>query len=369
MAERRAIASGNYSNPAIWDSGLGVPGSSDIVRANGFLIVFDVSATASMFSNAPYGLAVNGGQFRVGVSGITIIGDWLHGTVTSFSVSSVNLTWTMIGDSLNAPTATNSGGGISINANGSTLYYFGNLTGYGGGSNCSSMIFQSLSGNLYFTGTATSGVQSNNHGILIVSAASAVLNGTFYNSIGGGIGTAVNGGLTCQGGGIPVTVNGGAIAVNNAIYNNFGIINTYATTAMVIDYAECSSEGNHPVAGPVKYRNTSPTFKIVKVDNSYVTLVDPSSIANYLPAAQDVRKDTVYAAGYRTGTLAVPPKAAVVVGVPTDDGLGTLNPTVDVSSLAEDLLNEIAASNNPIAERLRNVSTVQTTGAQLSAIE
>lgn len=50
MANRYAVASGNYSNPAIWDNGA-VPLSGDNVYANGFIIVVDQNITANIISN------------------------------------------------------------------------------------------------------------------------------------------------------------------------------------------------------------------------------------------------------------------------------------------------------------------------------
>jgi len=60
----------------------------------------------------------------------------------------------------------------------------------------------------------------------------------------------------------------------------------------------------------------------------------------------------------------VPPAAAVSIGVPVDNTTGTayLNPT--------DIWNVPLASittPNSIGERLKDASTVQTTGAQLAA--
>jgi hypothetical protein len=77
----------------------------------------------------------------------------------------------------------------------------------------------------------------------------------------------------------------------------------------------------------------------------------------------------LYTAGLLTG---YPLEAKVEDGEvfgPVGEFTGTLQPVnIDVQQLASDLLNEISSSSNPLAERLRNVSTVQTTGAQISAL-
>ena len=51
MATRFAVASGNYSNPAIWDNGA-VPLSDDNVYANGFTIVVDQNVTVNVLANS-----------------------------------------------------------------------------------------------------------------------------------------------------------------------------------------------------------------------------------------------------------------------------------------------------------------------------
>jgi len=50
-----------------------------------------------------------------------------------------------------------------------------------------------------------------------------------------------------------------------------------------------------------------------------------------------------------------------IPGVPVDNTVGTAQFT------AEDFLNGINTSVNPIADRIKNSSTVQTTGAQLAS--
>jgi hypothetical protein len=74
-----------------------------------------------------------------------------------------------------------------------------------------------------------------------------------------------------------------------------------------------------------------------------------------------VRQGTTYGFLSYIGTLAVPLPSQVSTGVPTDNTVGTA-----VLS-ATDLFNAIATSTDPVAERLRNVSTVQITGDQLQA--
>jgi hypothetical protein len=78
---------------------------------------------------------------------------------------------------------------------------------------------------------------------------------------------------------------------------------------------------------------------------------------------------TLYSADLLTGyPLEADVEDGVVYG-PSSEFEGTLSPVnIDTAQLAEDLLSEISTSSNALAERLRNVSTIQTTGAQISAL-
>jgi hypothetical protein len=83
------------------------------------------------------------------------------------------------------------------------------------------------------------------------------------------------------------------------------------------------------------------------------------------PAESNVRTGIVYGpTNNLTGTCAVPPPAAVSLGVPVDNTVGTAFLT------AADMWNVALASittPNSIGERLKDASTVQSTGAQLAA--
>ena len=80
------------------------------------------------------------------------------------------------------------------------------------------------------------------------------------------------------------------------------------------------------------------------------------------PAITNVRSGTVYGASNElTGTMIVPTPSNVRISVPTDNTVGTGQLT------AADFLAAIAASADPVAVRLNNVSTVDTSGAQMAS--
>jgi hypothetical protein len=81
-----------------------------------------------------------------------------------------------------------------------------------------------------------------------------------------------------------------------------------------------------------------------------------------LPLTTDVRNGITFGAdGNLSGTLVVPSTSNVRIGVPVDNTVGTADLTT------EDIFDAIANSNNPIAVRLRNVATVQTTATTITS--
>jgi hypothetical protein len=81
-----------------------------------------------------------------------------------------------------------------------------------------------------------------------------------------------------------------------------------------------------------------------------------------LPLTTNVRYPIQYGASNElTGQLVMPLPSNVRVGVPTDNTIGTGELT------AADFLAAIGVSTDPVAERLRTVSTVDTTGNQMAS--
>jgi hypothetical protein len=64
MANRYAVANGNWSNTAIWDGGT-LPGAADIVRPNGFAVTIDQNITVTALRNDASAPAVAGGTFTL----------------------------------------------------------------------------------------------------------------------------------------------------------------------------------------------------------------------------------------------------------------------------------------------------------------
>jgi hypothetical protein len=118
----------------------------------------------------------------------------------------------------------------------------------------------------------------------------------------------------------------------------------HVTINSYFEFRDSSTNGALPPATP------APATRLVSPD----TVVDA-------PIPSDVRDGVSYALNTFTGTLKVPPTASVAFGVPVDNTTGVALLTGDSWIAA------ISSSNDPFAERLKNVATVQTTAAQIAA--
>lgn len=92
-----------------------------------------------------------------------------------------------------------------------------------------------------------------------------------------------------------------------------------------------------------------------------LTMYSPNTIVD-APSPNNVRQGVTYALGSQVGTLAVPSPSDVRKNTPTDNTVGTADLT------AQDFLDLLSTSSDPLAERLRNVSTVQSTGDQIASL-
>jgi hypothetical protein len=87
------------------------------------------------------------------------------------------------------------------------------------------------------------------------------------------------------------------------------------------------------------------------------------------PSQADVRYGVTYLAGALSGSLQMPQPNQVISGVKTDNTTGSYNVTLD--SLTEAIwtkLTNTLTGSNTIGERLKNNSTIDSTGQQLQAL-
>jgi len=344
MALRYAVASGDWSNTATWNGGtLPVPG--DDVYANTYTVAIDQNITVNKITTAGSGAASSGGTFTM-AGNFTITANITAGTTDCLSMSSSGAV-AIIGNLQGGSGATSRAvtfGGIG------TLTLTGNLTGGSGGN--STALFITGIGTINVTGNLLGGAAgANGQGIYISGNCNLTINGNVTGGVADyGMEIAAN----CT-----VFVNGYSVGSSSVAYAS-GIQLTSLIASVIIQAGEYGSLAN-PFSGPVRFANTNPIIKVRKASGATAILQDLSEISGILPDIEDVREGTIFNLGGLTGILAVPPKSAVSLGVPTDDGFG------EALLTAEDFLDAINDSANPIAERLRNVATVQTVASQLAA--
>ena len=430
MATITSAATGNFSAPATWVGGV-VPGPLDNARAAaGHNITIDVNTTVIDIQSVTTGRFIMGEGVTLTANVIaptsvnttllvpvstscTIIGN-MNALTTAGSVicektgtgvlnifgivsggSSTNMRGLLIsntgtvnvtGDVI-APTlaGVNNANAIIINAS-STLNILGNVycSATPSGSSLSAAIISTVSViSVNITGTVRGGSQS----AVVLSGADAVLNIT--GDVLAPIGTANNGSVTSSGINSTTTITGNIYAglygtsVNitgtNSLLNIEGGVYAHNSNLApaVIHGSTTIGKGTilkgslfYGALGAIPIRTNM--LRVVPDDNDVTvytingggtqTRATLTNIDYNVPLASDVRQGVVYGNSIFTGTLIVPSPSNVRKGVPTDATIGTADLT------AQDFLDLLSTSPDPIAERLRNVATVQTTGDQITSL-
>jgi hypothetical protein len=397
MANYKAVANGNWSALATWQDDAGgsyiastvLPGASDVVYFNNFTVQMDIDVTVLEIRNDSATGVTQGGGGVISTSR-TVNADLYHRvssllTVSASSPSVVNITGNMpgtfaaassnginctgnatlnyVGDiqastssSINSPT------GIRL-ANGSTLNLTGNIVGglnaaNFGASSSPIGVRSNTNAIINVVGNVTGGPSGIfNYGILQATGDNVTITGLVSGGFGS-IGGQNNAGVA--GGGLSLTIFGNLIGGNNAPAISGG-----GVAVRMYGNIQNASNGFAAVFGvPFFFVESTTQYEFRKLDLTTNTLYTPG-VATGHPATNNVRTGIVYGpTNNLTGTCAVPPAAAVSLGVPVDNTVGTgyLNPT--------DIWNVPLASittPNSIGERLKDASTVQSTGAQLAA--
>jgi hypothetical protein len=127
----------------------------------------------------------------------------------------------------------------------------------------------------------------------------------------------------------------------------------------VIEHAISTNIGYFPIVGRFQVKNGITTLSLRDETLQEVIYTDQTS--NDYPSENDVRDGVEYGFLSYEGTLSVPLPSQVSLGTPTDNTVGTGIVT------SNDFLEAIKTSSDPLAERLRNVATVQTVGDQFNS--
>jgi hypothetical protein len=222
-----------------------------------------------------------------------------------------------------------------------------NITGdvNGGYGSSSRMIIINAGASLYITGNVYGGAFDGN-AIYTVQAV--------YLNIVGVIGAQHTSGFEATG---VVSTSGSAVNLFTGpfVSGPYGAcpfqcsrMNYQKTIGSYFEFRDSSTNGALPPA------TAAPAARLVSPD----TVVDA-------PVPANVRDGVTYALATLTGTLKVPSPDSVAKGVPTDNTVGN-------AVLTPDAVWNYATANltdaNSIGARLKNVSTVETTGEQLEAL-
>lgn len=286
---RYAVASGNWSNPAIWDGGT-LPTAGQTVRPNGFTVTIDQDITVSELRNDASAPAVAGGLFVLSGS-FTVTANLRHASLstTLFTFNGVaGVTGTIVGSLIGTGNSsvymlTHTGGGtLNINgANNSTSMFGNKFVSFSGNGvlNWTGLVNRGLGATIFVRVTGNG--QANLTGLFygggddgnsIASYAyyisSPNANVTFNGNVDGGINRTdryciysdsgstitINGNITANTGGNPVWIAG-----NSTLNVNGDIITTTSRVPIVITGAATL---NH-VSGTL-----SPSASAVAISNS-----------------------------------------------------------------------------------------------------
>jgi hypothetical protein len=391
MAVRYAVATGNWSNTATWNGGT-LPTSADDVYSNGFTVTIDQNVTVlSLRNTSGTGITAAGGFIVTGSFTITADFYFAGGNLLTYNGTG---TLNIIG---NIPVHVQEGGGSNCwNFTGS-----GNITVIGNINTAKSAGRSSInktgSGKLTMTGNIS--LESNlNHNAITISAGDVEITGNITNSatVAGNTNVILHSGTgslvvigqlvnNSTANGTPNIVVSSTTSlyfkhigsmINTSIIGNCVSIINYTSIVICTGPFISSSSAMLPfVCYRMNYQKTIGSYFELRDSSTNgalppaasapaARLVSPDTVVD-APIPANVRNGVTYALATLTGTLNVPSPDSVAKGVPTDNTVGN-------AVLTPDAVWNYATANltdaNSIGARLKNVSTVETTGEQLEAL-
>jgi hypothetical protein len=396
-----------------------LPGASDVVYFNNFTVQMDVDATVLQIRNNTATGVTAGGTGVISTSR-TVNADLFHASgnnlisITASFPSVVNINGNLVSTS-----TSNFNAGVRLTSS-ATLNFVGNVT---------TTVWRGIelasAATLNLTGDVYGGTQAGAGGATGVGNGIEGLNSNTINIVGnvfGGSGIS-NYGIGLQGNSHTVNIIGNVTAgISNNIGNPCTAIRSSGTASVTITGSLSANTNSYGVAGGLTLYMfgdiynaangliaTFINFVFIENVNSWEfrksnlttnTLYTPG-VAIGFPATTNVKTGIAYGpTSNLTGTCAVPPANTVSLGVPVDNTVGTasldanalaiaLNASLSVSlppalttsldaSLSASLPAAIApllwdeavtniTTPNSIGERLKNCSTVATTGAQIAS--
>ena len=400
MANISAIATGNWSNPAIWSSG-SLPTSADDVYSNGFNVTIDQNVTVLSIRQSSPANTTSRGTFIL-TNGVVV-----SATSGGFISRAPGFTGGFIFFNLAAPNSATLIGNISHQAGDQlytvdhsgtgTLNIIGNLIGFGQSgtynlritstgtvnitgnllshtvSNSTRGILASgnctinITGNIIWQSNTTAGSSSI---INITGAATLNITGIVYGGANVGIESSGAGYIKIIGSIIANEIVGGTVGSAAISSTNGSAINIFtgpfiSSVTGIAPFRVIRMNYFRTIGSYYEFRDETTNGALPPSPAAPATsLVSPSTVVDS-PVPANVRQGVTYALSTLTGTLAVPAPGSVALGVPTDNTVGT---AVLTPAAVWDYATASITDPNSIGARLKNASTVDTTGSQLAAL-
>ncbi|HPH85559.1 MAG TPA: hypothetical protein PLC48_08855 [Ferruginibacter sp.] len=391
MATVWAIASGNVSDGAKWNTGL-VPGIDDDVYADGKDMVVDLENwSIKSLRTTNRGSGTVGGTFTFPTSTYvaTLTGFYSGTPYASYGAFKITAsspeTIIIIGDIRNWEVTGTTCLAITGNCD---VYITGNTINNGAYGSYAIYYNSTTGGNIIHSGNIIQsggygpaiGSQYNSLGLVILGTGNYIHTGNLSSAnceavSVRGTGSFISTGIATSSTVMPAIYSTGT---NNIYYNGILVMQTPPASQVPVIYQASSGGGCIYFKGIAENKSTtmaiyayrmcllssgSTTWKFkdeLGVEKNIYT-ADVSPLGN--PPTSDVRSGVNFGPSTElTGTCHVPPASATIKGVPVDNTVGTC----EVMSAAG-FLAELSNSSDPLAVRLRNVATVESTGDQLAA--
>jgi len=367
MAIRYAIATGNWSDPLIWNGGT-LPTSADDVYANTFTVTIDqditvlslqtgtttgvtvgglftCSTSRTITATAAVGIRAGSASSCLSITGGTVnVNANIFGALTGVGYWGLVISGSAAVAVIGSANGQSNGGGIDISGSASL-----SLTGptIGGSGVAYSGIRSTTSGAINITGAVTGGSGSGAGGLSHSTTANVItITGTLTGAATGS-GFAFN--LTTgsiasiTGAVLPGSSSTGGINASDGTITIVGEIRAATATPSVL-HSGTTAGSYLIISGPLTCSSSSFYFPIygrrIKIKqnqtNSWIEWRDDSSangaavrwsssdVVGGNPLASNVRLGTIFGKSNEfTGTLAVPPASSVAAGVPVDATVGT----------------------------------------------
>ena len=401
MPNRWAVASGNWSNTATW-SGSIIPTASDDVFTNNFNVTINQNINILSLSNSATTGVTSGGTF-ISTDGISITASRTpYGLNGGIAIPILTITGShtvyFLGN-IQGSLFTNIGA-IRI-TNGGILYFTGSIIGGVGGSTSAPGIYI-IGGSINVTGSITGGGNNGGAGISILNGAINSIGNITGGTGGPGILLAGSSSLNHNGlvnstalNGISSTSTGNMVITGSVTaFTAAGISSTSAQLIVITGsintsnsapgLSSTSTSATVRVTGPLiaSQNNINPVFspKIQLISTStptYTLETDtfPRDVTFYdvaftssLPTQTNVRSGSLYGGSAEySGSMSVPSSSDVRYGVPVDTTTGSAA-NITPQDIFDYAVSSLTGSNT-IGERLKSISTVQTTAATIAAFK